>query len=166
MTPEQEKIISAFEELAEQTLTETCKQVPNSDIKLMDIQMSVAQLRGTLMTEKKIDTEGVVYLGETDVPYLVGTPFENFKRSDWMHYFIDTFGHYDGGHHKQWVMDQVTRIYYRTPVHVSLARWSDGREEYRVRTGHPTEAYHTYVREFMIGEDGPATYIYDVGVAP
>ena len=50
------------------------------------------------------------------------------------------YGQYDGGHHKQWTLDQVLRI---------LA--DDGYEE--------------LIKEYRDGEDGPETYSYDEGVA-
>jgi hypothetical protein len=57
--------------------------------------------------------------------------------------FIRKFGDTDGGHHKQWALDQVVRI---------LTGTSDGYEE--------------WVRETMAGEDGPMTYGWDQGIAP
>ena len=47
----------------------------------------------------------------------------------------------DGGHHKQWVLDQVVRIL----------------------TG---DRYNEWVKKFEDGEDGPQTYEWDVGIPP
>lgn len=55
--------------------------------------------------------------------------------------FILQHGGIDGGHHKQWVLDQVLRI---------LAG----------------EAYEVLVEEYCDGEDDPNTYEWDEGIAP
>lgn len=54
---------------------------------------------------------------------------------------IRQYGGIDGGHHKQWVLDQVVREL----------------------TG---PAYAEWVREQKDGEDGPDTYEWDEGIAP
>lgn len=54
---------------------------------------------------------------------------------------IRQYGGIDGGHHKQWVLDQVVRV---------LA----------------AKGYAKWVRETCAGEDGPDTYEWDIGVAP
>jgi hypothetical protein len=77
------------------------------------------------------------------------------------------YGQYGGGHHKAWVLDQVTRILHGTEVIVTLARWSNGYEEHRFNLAdEPSEAYDHWVKEYMDGEDGPETYGYDIGIAP
>ena len=53
---------------------------------------------------------------------------------------IASYGGIDGGHHKQWVLDQIVRV---------LA-----------------DDYDDWVREYEDGEDGPKTYEWDAGVAP
>lgn len=53
---------------------------------------------------------------------------------------IEHYGGFDGGHHKQWVIDQVARIL----------------------TG---EGYEAWVKEMKDGEDGPETYEWDEGIA-
>jgi hypothetical protein len=53
---------------------------------------------------------------------------------------IETYGGYDGAHHKQWVLDQVMRVL------------------------HPD--YNKWVKEYCDGEDGPDTYEWDEGIAP
>jgi hypothetical protein len=47
----------------------------------------------------------------------------------------------DGAHHKQWVLDQVVRILTGPGYDAWIAQWADG-------------------------EDGPATYSWDEGIAP
>lgn len=53
---------------------------------------------------------------------------------------IESYGGIDGGHHKQWVLDQLVRI---------LA-----------------DDYGAWVRAYQDGEDGPLTYEWDKGGAP
>lgn len=54
--------------------------------------------------------------------------------------FIFEWGGVDGGHHKQWVLDQVIRILH--------------------------DDYDGWVKEFCDGEEGPDTYEWDEGIAP
>jgi hypothetical protein len=54
---------------------------------------------------------------------------------------IHSYGGIDGGHHKQWVLDQVVR---------ALAG----------------DAYAQWVADYQAGEDGPETYEWDEGIAP
>ena len=53
------------------------------------------------------------------------------------------YGGIDGDHHKQWVLDQVVRTL----------------------TGSKRE-YAKWVKAYNGGDDGPATYCWDVGIAP
>jgi len=55
--------------------------------------------------------------------------------------FIFEWGGIDGGHHKQWALDQIVRIL----------------------TG---DEYDKWVTKFEDGEDGPHTYEWDAGIAP
>jgi len=54
--------------------------------------------------------------------------------------YIHKNGGIDGGHHKQWVLDQIVRCL--------------------------VEDYETWVREYEDGEEGPETYKWDTGIAP
>lgn len=54
--------------------------------------------------------------------------------------YIHQYGGIDGGHHKQWVLDQVVRC-----LVPNYAEW---------------------VKEQKAGEDGPETYEWDVGIPP
>lgn len=54
--------------------------------------------------------------------------------------FIESYGGTDGGHHKQWVLDQIIRV---------LA-----------------DNYTRWVADYCSGEDGPNTYTWDQGIAP
>ena len=54
---------------------------------------------------------------------------------------IGQYGGIDGGHHKQWVLDQVVRTL----------------------TGSDYDAWVAVMKD---GEDGPNTYDWDTGIAP
>lgn len=62
------------------------------------------------------------YLGEFDVDILT-TEFANYTSSDWAIFIIEQYGSGDGAHHKTWVIDQVTRILFGTPIIIKEARW-------------------------------------------
>jgi hypothetical protein len=51
------------------------------------------------------------------------------------------YGGFDGGHHKQWVLDQALRILTGDDYERQITNWQDG-------------------------EDGPQTYLWDCGIAP
>ncbi len=105
------------------------------------------------------------YLGETKVS-VEDTPYANYTQLDWVLYFLE-YGHFDGDHHKQWAIDQATRVIKGTGVVIKKATWDDGTIEYRVSTIEPpSDEYKKYVADYMSGEDGPSTYSYDEGVAP
>jgi len=106
------------------------------------------------------------YLGETIVKAEDTEEFKNFTPSDWALYFINAYGQIDGDHHKLWVLDQVVRILKGTKIIITIAKWDDGYEEYRVVTDEPSEEYKNWVIERKDGEDGPETYGYDEGIAP
>jgi hypothetical protein len=55
--------------------------------------------------------------------------------------YIMEYGGVDGGHHKQWLLDQVVQM---------LA----------------DDKYDDWVKFFENGEDGPQTYEWDRGIAP
>ena len=66
--------------------------------------------------------------------------------------YIERYGGIDGGHHKQWVLDQVVRALLGCPVN------GDDQGE--------SEAYQAWVRAMCMGEDGPDSYDWDTGIAP
>lgn len=98
------------------------------------------------------------YLGEFPVN-IIESEFNDYTPSDWAIFFIDYYGQFDGGHHKQWTLDQVARILKGTPVVVVEAKWDNGESNYRVSTGKPSQEYLVWVEE-MGGEN------YDFGIAP
>ena len=106
------------------------------------------------------------YLGETIIN-IADSEFKDYSKFDWAMYFIERYGQIDGAHHKQWVLDQVARIYHGTQVIVKEASWDNGEKEFRVSlTDEPSNTYKEWVTEMNDGEDGPNTYSYDEGIAP
>ena len=108
------------------------------------------------------------YLGETVIDINKDeSPYGGFTAEDWAMTYIEYYGQIDGSHHKQWVLDQVSRILKGTPVIVKLAKWDNGHEEYRFSTGEVSRAYLDWIDD-MRGDivDGEYTYSYDEGIAP
>ncbi len=98
----------------------------------------------------------------------IGKSIRDFTPQDWALKYIEMYGQFDGGHHKQWVMDQVVRILKGTPIILELASWENGHTEYRFETGNPSPEYITWVED-MKGfdtESGEYQYDYDEGIAP
>lgn len=110
------------------------------------------------------------YLGETIVD-VNNTEFKDYKPSDWALYFIERYGQYDGGHHKQWVLDQIARILKGTKIIIKEARWDNGQSEYRISTDDNTSEEYKAWAKYMLGEcldeeNQEYMYSYDEGVAP
>lgn len=105
------------------------------------------------------------YLGE-EIIDIQDSVFKDYIPSDWAMYFIEAYGQIDGGHHKQWVLDQVARILKGTNVIIKKANWEGGISEWRVHLDDPSEEYLQWVVEMKDGEDGEDTYSYDEGIAP
>lgn len=108
------------------------------------------------------------YLGEKLVD-ISQSEFKNFTASDWAMYYIERYGQIDGGHHKQWVLDQVARILKGTKVIVKQASWENGQTEYRINLDKPTKEYKEWVKEMkgeLLEEEGSFEYDYDEGIAP
>jgi hypothetical protein len=53
---------------------------------------------------------------------------------------IDEWGGIDGGHHKQWLLDQLVRVL--------------------------SDDYDEWVNSYQDGEEGPETHEWDTGIAP
>ena len=97
------------------------------------------------------------YLGEENVSDLKGTPFQGWSEKEWALHYICQYGEIDGSHHKDWVMDQVCRILLGTQVNVTLAKWSNGKEEYRFKTEKPpSQEYLEFVDNCEEWEEGMA----------
>jgi hypothetical protein len=109
------------------------------------------------------------YLGESVILQESVPQYAGFTAVDWSLTFISQFGGIDGAHHKMWVLDQVARILLDTPVILSVARWEDGTEEYRFRTGNSSDAYSAWVisqRGEQDHDTGEFEYDWDEGIAP
>lgn len=105
------------------------------------------------------------YLGEFDVE-IENSPFKDYNKFDWAMYFIESYGQIDREHHKAWVLDQVARIYNDSKPIIKLAKWHDGKTEYRIFITEPTENYYNWVSEMKSGKEGAEIYSYDEGTAP
>ena len=107
------------------------------------------------------------YLGEFPVD-INDTEYATYTKEQWAIHWIAYYGQFDGGHHKQWTLDQVSRILHGTPVVVMEAKWSNGHSEYRFGLGKASDAYEVWAHE-MLGdelEDGSYEYDYDTGTPP
>ena len=89
------------------------------------------------------------------------TEFKNFKINDWAMYFIVQYGGIDDAHHKDWVLDQVTRILKGTKIIVEIDAWDNGLTEYRISTGKKSKYYQAYVKSII-----DSNYEYNKGIAP
>ncbi len=110
----------------------------------------------------------MAYLGEKEFD-IKDTPFADYTPADWSLYYIESYGQFDGRHHKAWVLDQIARVIHGTPLIIKQATWDDHEPEWRVETGEPSEAYLEWVGE-MRGEwdddEQDFEYWYEEGVAP
>lgn len=105
------------------------------------------------------------YLGET-VLEIHKTKYIMYTPQDWVMFWIEKYGGIDGSHHKDWLIDQIARILKGTKVIVKIAKWDNGYEEERFILDDASSEYNKWVADMCDGEDGPNTYIYDVGIAP
>jgi len=103
------------------------------------------------------------YLGEFPVGVVDTT--DKDEAISWAMTYIGSYGQIDGGHHKQWVLDQVARILMGTPVTVTVAKWANGQEEKRWITGEPSQQYKDWVQQMRFDEEGEE-YGYNEGIAP
>lgn len=78
---------------------------------------------------------------------------------------IAEYGGIDGGHHKQWLLDQVVRVLTGCPVVTGTAVDCNGKPYAYDRLGE-SKAYLRWRRLHADGEDGPDTYSWDEGVPP
>lgn len=106
------------------------------------------------------------YLGKFPIE-ISETEYKDYTPNDWALEYISSYGGIDGAHHKDWVLDQVSRILHGTPIVIEEARWSNGQKELRFCTGEPTKEYLEWVLELRgIDEDGEYEYDYEEGIAP
>ncbi len=75
------------------------------------------------------------------------------------------FGGIEGGHHKNWVIDQMVRSLTGCPVVLREATDCNG-NPYTFDDVGESQEYLEVVRKARIGEDGPETYPWEIGIAP
>jgi hypothetical protein len=75
------------------------------------------------------------------------------------------YGGIDGGHHKQWVIDQMVRALTGCPMVQKTATSASGKP-YAYEAQGESEEYTALVAASMAGDDGPETYEWDTGCAP
>ena len=78
------------------------------------------------------------YLGETQVSC-------SKSQSEYAIEFLSMYSYIDGAHHKQWLIDQVSRILMGTHVIVVEVNWDDGHSELRYTTGKPSQEYIEWI---------------------
>lgn len=107
------------------------------------------------------------YLGQFPID-ISKTDYKDFGPNDWALEYIARYGSIDGAHHKDWVLDQVSRIIHGTPIVIEEARWSNGQKELRFWTGEPSKDYLEWVSDLRgeLDEEGEYEYDYDEGIAP
>lgn len=78
---------------------------------------------------------------------------------------IRLYGGFDGGHHKQWVLDQAVRCLTDCPQVEHIGNCGGGPYTYYTRG--ESDAYREWVREYEHdGEGGAASYEWETGIAP
>lgn len=77
----------------------------------------------------------------------------------------NSYGGIDGAHHKMWVIDQMVRALTGAPMETFVGTDVHGhRYEYTAQT--TNEEYAAWVRNHCLGDEGPETYSWDVGITP
>lgn len=71
--------------------------------------------------------------------------------------YIYRYGSIDGGHHKQWVLDQAVRALTGCPTIDGVGTDGDLGE---------SDEYRAWVQAAKAGEYGPDSYDWDTGIAP
>ena len=103
------------------------------------------------------------YLGEFDEKIFLP---DLQQRQVWALNYIESYGGIDGGHHKDWVLDQVARILNGCKIKTCVAKWDCGTEDLRFSVVDESKSYISWVKDLKNGEDGPETYGYDIGIPP
>ncbi len=75
------------------------------------------------------------------------------------------YGQIDGDHHKAWVIDQMVRELTGCPS-VEQTFNEGTANEFTVEVLGESAEYADLIRNACDGEDGPATYSWDTGIAP
>lgn len=79
--------------------------------------------------------------------------------------YILRYGGIDGGHHKQWVLDQVVKALTGGRV-TTVTHVAHNGTEYKYDEQGPSEEYDAWIKKYEDGEDGPKTYEWDTGTPP
>lgn len=74
------------------------------------------------------------------------------------------YGGIDGDHHKVWVIDQMVRALTGCPMLKAKGVGAHGPFEYDLQG--ESHEYLQLVAKSCSGEDGPSTFIWDVGTPP
>ena len=107
------------------------------------------------------------YLGTEQCDISTLEEYRDYTKEDWVMHWVMYYGQFDGGHHKQWTLDQIARILKGTEVIVKEASWDNGHTEYRFSLGEPTQEYLDWVVEMREPDgNGEDMYSYDEGCAP
>ena len=80
-------------------------------------------------------------------------------------YFAKQFGMTDGAHHKNWVIDQMTRALLNCPLEFHFAKDSNDKL-YQYEDQGQSKEYLEWIKNFENGKYGPKTYEWDIGFAP
>jgi hypothetical protein len=107
------------------------------------------------------------YLGETPVDISTHPEYSTYTAKDWAMLCIYLYGAIDGAHHKQWVIDRVTRCLNGVVPTVRLATWDNDHSEYRYDFDGTSPEYEAFVLKCQDpDENGEPQYDYDEGIAP
>lgn len=71
----------------------------------------------------------------------------------------------DGGHHKQWTIDQMVRALTGCPI-IELSALDCNGKKYTYDAQGESAEYKEWVREHKDGDDGPDTYDWETGTPP
>jgi len=77
----------------------------------------------------------LTFLGDTVVEAR-DTVYWGYGPAEWALCFLGKYQHIEGEHHKDWLIDQVTRVLIGERVIITEARWSNGIKEYRLKLEH------------------------------
>lgn len=106
------------------------------------------------------------YLGKFPVTLSKASDYADFDEADWALEFLYRYGQIEGEHHKEWVLDQITRILLGTPVGLFEKRWQTPAglsTEVVFETDEvPSEEYQDWIKTYH--ECG--MYCWKTGIAP
>lgn len=109
--------------------------------------------------------EGSGFLGEFPI-VLEESIFRDFGPREWALFVIAEYGGHPEASKKAWALDQAARILNGAEVILTQARWRDGMEEYRIRTGESTSEYRNWLNFAKTSTFGRCANRYDEGTPP